>query len=116
MNETRIMQRKPWWLSVLAIGIGTLAGLGCIRFGYGWGASIGGAAFSLVFPAILYYRKRGKRHRFWETVTLLAILQVPLVIAARPLVEQFRFILLLAFGFGDCVLVAFVLNWSEKLR
>jgi hypothetical protein len=58
-----------------------------------------------------YYRKAGKRDRFWMALTSLAILQIPLVIAARPFVEQYRFIFLLAFGFGDCVLVAFALNW-----
>ena len=105
-------------LRFLAIGIGVLAFLCSIRFGYGWGASIGAAALALIFPVIFYYRKPGKRHRFLETVTLLTILQIPLVIAARPLVEQFRFIFLLAFGFGDCMLVAFALNWmcsSEKV-
>ena len=118
MSRLESTQRKPWWLHVLAIGTGVLAFLCSIRFGYGWGASIGAAASSVIFPGILYYRKHAERHRFWQTLTLLTILQIPLVIAARPLVEQFRFTLLLAFGFGDCVLVALLLTWmcsGEKL-
>jgi hypothetical protein len=112
ISHSEPKEHKPWWLHALAIGIGVLAFLCSLRFGYGWGASIGAAALGLIFPTIFCYRKPGKRpHRFWQAVTLLTILQIPLVIAARPLVEQFRFIFLLAFGFGDCVLVAFVLNW-----
>ncbi len=118
MGRLESKQRKPWWLHVIAIGIGVAAFLCSLRFGYDWTSSIATAAGSLIFPAVIYYRKVGKHNRFWETLSLLTILQVPLVIAARPLVEQFRFVFLLAFGFGDCVLVAFVLNWmcpSEKL-
>jgi hypothetical protein len=83
------------------------------------GCSIGAAAGGLIFPAIIYYRKVGEPYRFWMTVTLLTIVQIPLVIAARLLVEQFRFVFMLVFAVGDCVFVALALNWMcsrEKLR
>src|SRR5579864_1500011 len=111
MSRIESTQRKPWRLHVLALAIGASAFFCSIRFGYSWGASIGAAALGLIFPAISYYPKTGKRHRFWGTLIALTMLQIPLVITARPFMEQFRFIFLLAFGFGDCVLVAFALNW-----
>jgi|ERR1035437_1320324 hypothetical protein len=119
MYQLEPKQRKPWWLHVLAIAIGLFACLCIVRFGYAWGGSIGAAAGGLIFPAIIYYRKVGEPHRFWMTVTLLTIVQIPLVIAARLLVEQFRFVFMLVFAVGDCVFVALALNWMcsrEKLR
>lgn len=104
-------QSKPWWLHFLAIATGVLACLCADRFGPGWSGSIAAAAAALLFPAIIYYRKTEKRERFWVTVTLLAIIQVPLVIAVRPVVERFGLFLTLAFGALDCLLVAFAITW-----
>lgn len=103
-------QFKPWWLHVLAIAIGILAYSCSFWFGYAWGASIGAATASLIFPALIYYRKFGKRERFWMIVSLLSIVQIPLVIAVRPLVEQFRFVFILMFGAADCLFVAFAIT------
>lgn len=102
---------KPWWLHVLAIAVGGFACLCGERFGYGWGGSIAAAAGALVFPAIIYHRKNGSRERFWAAVTLLTIIQIPLVIAVRPLVEKFGFAVILAFAVTDCVFVALGITW-----
>jgi hypothetical protein len=112
MRSPETKQRKPRWLHVLAVGIGILACFCIDEFGYGWGASTGIAAVALIFPAVIYYRKTGKRERFWMAVVFLAIAQVPLVIAVRPLMEQFRAVFLLVFGVVDWALVAFGISWA----
>jgi hypothetical protein len=119
MSQLEQKQSKPWWLHVLAIAIGLVACLCIVRYGYAWGGSIAAAAGALIFPAIIYYRKGGKPHRFWVTVMLLTLVQIPLVIAVRPLVEQFQLVFMIVFAVADCVFVAFALNWMcsrEKLR
>jgi hypothetical protein len=112
MRSPETKQRKPRWLHVLAVGIGILACFCIDEFGYGWGASAGIAAVALIFPAIIYYRKTGKRERFWLAVVFLAIAQVPLVIAVRPLMKQLRAVFLLVFGAVDWALVAFGIFWA----
>lgn len=67
------------------------------------------ATIALVIP-ILQYRKLWNQGRFWMTVTLMAILQIPLISAVQPLVEHYRAIFLLAFGIGDGLLVLFVIT------
>jgi len=81
-------------------------------FGYSWGGSIAAAAGALIFPAVIYYLRDGNHERFWLAVALLTIVQIPLVIAVRPLVEQFRFGFMLCFAIVDCVFVAFTISWA----
>jgi hypothetical protein len=44
------------------------------------------------------------------TVALLAATQVPLVMAVKPLAEQFKFIFIVGFGLADFVVVAFTIS------
>jgi hypothetical protein len=111
-RRSELTERKPTWRThVLAITVGVFAFLCSLRFGYAWGGSIAAAVAGLIFPVVAYYGKFGAHRWFWVTVTLLTILQIPLVIAVRPLVEQFRFVCMLVFGVVDFVLVAFILSW-----
>jgi hypothetical protein len=81
------------------------------RHGYGWGGAIVSAGAALLIPGF-GYRKFWVRGRFWAIFALLAVLQVPVVIAVVPLVEQFRFIFGLAFGALDCMFVITVIYWT----
>jgi hypothetical protein len=60
------------------------------------------------------YRRFWNPVSFWITFALLVAAQVPLVIAVRPFVEQYRFPLMLAFAVLDCVLVAVVMSWAAS--
>jgi hypothetical protein len=52
-----------------------------------WGRAVFAAGVAMVFP-IIGFRDFWTDGRFWITVILLGVLQVPLVIAVRPLMEQ----------------------------
>ena len=55
----------------------------------GWGELTTMAAAAVVVPVFLrQFRRFWSMGRFWVTVSLLAIAQVPLVIAVRPWVDQ----------------------------
>ena len=76
--------------------------------GYGlWGAITASAA-ALVVP-ILGFRGFWSMRRFWIVSGSLALLQVPLVIVVREMVEQHRFPFMLGFGAVDCVFVITVI-------
>jgi len=62
------------------------------------------AGVAMTIP-IIGFRDFWKDVKFWITVVLLGLAQVPLVIGVRPLMEQFKFPLMLAFGIADCGLV-----------
>jgi len=49
--------------------------------------------------------------KFWMTVVLLGVLQVPLVIAVKPLMERLKFPFMFTFGMLDCALVALAISW-----
>ncbi len=59
---------------------------------------------ALIVP-VLQFRRLWNEGRFWIVAGLLMALQIPLVIAVRPLVERFRAAFLLAFGIGDGLFV-----------
>lgn len=60
---------------------------------------------------IIGFRDFWNDGRFWITVGLLGIVQVPLVITVRPLMEQLKFPFMLIFGLLDCVLVVLAVSW-----
>jgi hypothetical protein len=76
----------------------------------GWGGPIAMAAVALIVP-VLMYRKFWNRGWFWITAALLGILQVPLVAAVRPLIEQARSFYTLAFVMIDGLFVVFALSF-----
>ncbi len=102
-----------WRTKALALLIGgVIAALFDGRpHGYGWGGAILSAGAALVVSAVAYQKLWGRR-QFWITLALLAAVQVPVVIAVRPLVEQFRFVFMLVFGAVDCMVVISVIYWA----
>jgi hypothetical protein len=95
-----------------AIGIGIFAFLWSVILpdGYAWGACIAASAAALVFPAVFYYRAFAVRRQFWVTVLVLSLVQVPVVIAIKPIVDEGRFPFILLFGALDCIAVIIVLS------
>jgi|SRR5581483_5812946 len=83
-----------------------------------WGTAPLAAGAAITIP-VIGYRDFWNKGRFWITVFVLAMFQVPLVIAVRPLIEKLKFPFMLMFGLFDCVLVALAISWvcsenSEK--
>ena len=106
-------QWNPGWRTKLAAaaigGTTALLSLGSPR-AYGWWGSVASAGAALIVP-ILAFQSVWKVPRFWLTFACLAVLQVPLVIAFEPLVERYRFGLMLAFGAVDCIFVITVIYY-----
>lgn len=60
-------------------------------------------------PVVIYY-DFWTEPRFWITVSLLAAVQVPVVMAVRSSVEQMPLPALLAFGIADCLFIILVIS------
>lgn len=69
-----------------------------------WGASIFPSAVAMTLP-IFYYRRLWNQGRFWVAAALLGALQVPFIIAVRPMIEQARSKNMLVFTIADLVVV-----------
>jgi hypothetical protein len=75
-----------------------------------WGATIVMAACALIAPVfILQFRRFWNQSRFWITVSFLVLVQIPLVIAVRPLIERAGSFYMLAFGIVDGLFVIVVI-------
>lgn len=68
------------------------------------------AGVAMLVP-IFGFRDLWNEARFWITILLLGVLQVPLVMAVRPLAEQLKFPLMLTFGIFDCAVIIAVVSW-----
>jgi hypothetical protein len=76
----------------------------------GWGEPIAMAAAAVVVPVfLLQFRKFWGQTRFWITVSFLAVVQVPLVVATRPLIQQAGSFYMLGFGILDMMMVGAVI-------
>ena len=69
-----------------------------------WGGASVAAGIAMVLP-IIGFRDFWNRWKFWTTVVVFAVLQVPMVLLMRPLVGKSGFPLLWAFGILDCAVV-----------
>jgi len=69
-----------------------------------WGRGPFAAGLAMVIP-IIGFRDFWNSGRFWITIALLGVLQVPLVMGVRPLMEQLKFPFMLTFGILDCALM-----------
>ncbi len=65
---------------------------------------------------IIGFRDFWNEGRFWITIVLLGVSQVPLVILVRPLMEQMRFPFMFAFGVLDCALMVTAVSWVCSQR
>lgn len=77
---------------------------------HGWGLPTLTAAAGVVIPTI-YYRPQWRHRWFWLVVIPIAVLQVPMIIVAKPLMDQLKFVALTVFAILDGCLVAVVVNW-----
>jgi hypothetical protein len=76
----------------------------------GWGELAAMAGAAVVVPVLLrQFRSFWSMGRFWATVSLLAIIQVPLVIALRPWIDQHGRSSTLIFGIADGLFVILVI-------
>jgi hypothetical protein len=76
----------------------------------GWGEPVAMAAAALVVPILLgQFRRLWNQSKFWITVSLLAIVQIPLVIAVRPWIDQHGRASALLFGVVDGLFVIVVI-------
>jgi uncharacterized protein (TIGR03382 family) len=80
---------------------------------HGWGAPITASVFVLL-GLVLSWRRCWNRVSFWAAVALMSAAQVPLVIFARPKIEQNR-LYMLAFMVVDFFLVATAITFVAQL-
>jgi len=101
------------WTKVLALIIGGLFAV--LSFGkpdgYGWFGTSLMATAAIAVPT-LQYRVLWNKVQFWITILLLAILQIPRVLAVHHFVNQFRGPFLLAFGIVDGLCVIAVIFYA----
>lgn len=94
-----------WPVKAVLLAVAGILGL----FAYvmkGWGEPVTMAAAALVVPILLrQFREFWSQRRFWITVALLAVIQVPLVIAVRRPIEQAGRLYSLAFAIIDTMFV-----------
>jgi hypothetical protein len=75
-----------------------------------WGRAPFAAGLAISYP-IFAYRDFWDQSRFWITIGLLAVVQVPLVIIVQPLMEALKFPFMLTFGLLDCALMVAAVSW-----
>jgi hypothetical protein len=75
-----------------------------------WGRATFAAVLATLIP-VFGFRDLWREARFWITILLLGVLQIPLVMAVGSLVEQLKFMFMLAFGIFDCALIIAVVSW-----
>jgi hypothetical protein len=100
---------RPGCTRVLLIAVGAAAGLLNIWL-EGWGLAIA-AAVAPILVAVVYYKPLWRGRQFWLVMCALTVLQIPLVVAAKPLADQLEFPFLFAFAILDFFLLALVINW-----
>jgi hypothetical protein len=91
-------------LIVLALILGFLSGP------LHWGRSPLVVGVAMIIP-ILGYRECWDEWKFWTTVAVLGVFQVPLALTVRALMEQQGLPFMLTFGIVDSLLVAAVLSF-----
>ena len=112
---------KPSWkIRAPVLALAGPAGLlsGSTPHGYGWTGLTIAALACLSYIGVFYYSKASSLRRFWLTLSVLALIHIPIIVGVRPYAEQFGFVPLLLFGSIDCVLIAwffrrFACSWRE---
>jgi len=97
------------WPAAVTLGIcAVLLGFFSDSLG-GWGLTIGAASIAVVVP-VLKYRRYWHSAWFWRVTLAMSVLQVPLVILVRSLVDRYKFGFNLIFASLDGVLVILTVN------
>jgi hypothetical protein len=76
----------------------------------GWDLPAGMACAAIVVPTFKYRRYWHARW-FWSVIAGVLIIQVPLLILVRPLMERLKFGFNLLFVSLDAMLLIFIVNW-----
>ncbi len=97
-----------WPVKTVLLALALLAGFFEHALG-AWAGPSAMAAIALVVPIFLF-RRFWSQTWFWVTAALLGIIQVPLVVAVRPLVLQARSFYTLSFVMIDGLLVIAVIS------
>jgi hypothetical protein len=97
-----------WPVKAILLSLALLAGFFEHALG-AWAGPIAMAAIAVVVP-ILLFRRFWDRTWFWVTAVLLGVVQVPLVVAVRPLIQQARSYYMLCFVIIDGLLVIAVIS------
>jgi len=77
----------------------------------GWGGPVTMASAAMLVP-ILLYRRLWNEVRFWIAAALLAAIQVPVVIAVRPVIEHARSFYLLMFVMLDGLFMIVAISFA----
>ena len=99
----------PLWAKILGVPVAILLGFYSHALG-GWGLPGAIAAAAILIP-VAKYQRYWRSVWFWATMTGMAVLQIPLVILARPLMDQLKFAFNIAFATVDVFLVAIAVNF-----
>ena len=97
-----------WLMKVILLLLAMLTGFFEHALG-GWGGPIAMATAAVVVP-ILLYRRFWHKAWFWITAALLGTIQVPMVAAVRPLMDQARSFYMLTFVMVDGLFVIAVIS------
>jgi len=97
-----------WSVKAVLLALALLAGFFEHALG-GWSGPIAMAAVAVVVP-ILLFRRFWSQTWFWITAVLLGVVQVPIVVAIRPLIEHARSFYMLTFVIIDGLLVIAVIS------
>ena len=75
-----------------------------------FGRAVFASGLAMIVP-IMGFRDFWGEGRFWITILLLGITQIPVVILMQPLMQQLRFPFMFAFGVIDCALMVAAVSW-----
>jgi hypothetical protein len=115
MRHTRLGKPFPQLLRIsfalVGLSMGLLSGL-LDGWLHGWGLPILVAATAVVIPAT-YYRSQWRHAWFWMVIAPLVVLQAPMLIVSKPLMDQLKFVSLVGFAILDASLVVVAVNWMS---
>jgi len=108
MDEKRTNPLSGVTVFVIVL-IGLFLGFFSQRLG-GWGLPAGVAALAVAIP-VLKYKRYWRGAWFWITVSVVSLIQIPLVLVTRPLMDRFKFGFNILFATVDAIAVILVVNW-----
>jgi len=75
-----------------------------------WGRAVFAAGLAMTIVTI-GFRASWNEVRFWITLVLLGVLQVPLVLLVSPMMEQLKFPFMFVFGIVDTAVLGLAISW-----
>jgi len=107
-GSERAKRELSWPVKAILLSLALLAGFFEHALG-AWAGPSAMAAIALVVP-ILLFRRFWSQTWFWLTAVLLGVIQIPIVVAVRPLIQQARSYYMLCFVMIDGLLVIAVIS------